>query len=211
MQGKHQSGLLTEGGHVGVQSGGAAGVQEEHVGAFSDDALADEVDHAGESLAAVHGVEKDGFGLGEELHGFDHAVIGQGVAGPVTYPNTKNQILHQWDNTKKAHLLPQLAILDVQIETVTGMTQLAYQKMLDLDSTLVSNDKINTDTNNTAAASIAKDLYSVNTGNTQQVLETVSQQSFVNNPLNEQLNKQSYAYGFAYDNTNNMTPIPKNF
>lgn len=63
----------------------------------------------------------------------------------VTYPNTKNQILHQWDNTKKAHLLPQLAILDVQIETVTGMTQLAYQKMLDLDSTLVKDNKINTE------------------------------------------------------------------
>lgn len=125
----------------------------------------------------------------------------------VTYPNTKNQILHQWNNTKKAHLLPQLAILDVQIETVTGMTQLAYQKMLDLDSTLVSNDKINTNTNNAAASSVAKDLLSVNPGNTQQVSEAILQQSPVNNQYNEWYHQYSVA---SYD-TNNMTPIPKNF
>jgi hypothetical protein len=52
----------------------------------------------------------------------------------VTYPNTKNQILHQWKNQKKMQLLPQIAQLDIQIETVTGLTRTAYSNMLNLST-----------------------------------------------------------------------------
>ena len=72
-------------------------MQEEDVGTFGKVALADEVDHAGEGLAAVHRVEQDGFGLGEELHGFDHGVVGAGVAGQVVVAVADDLFLGHFD------------------------------------------------------------------------------------------------------------------
>ena len=56
----------------------------------------------------------------------------------VTYPNTKQQLLHSWVKSnsgfRKNQLLPQTAILSVTIETVTGLTRTSYDNMLNLHS-----------------------------------------------------------------------------
>jgi hypothetical protein len=56
----------------------------------------------------------------------------------VTYPNTKQQLLHSWVKSnsgfRKNQLLPQTAMLSVTIETVTGLTRTSYDNMLNLHS-----------------------------------------------------------------------------
>lgn len=80
----------------------------------------------------------------------------------VTYPNTKNQILHKWNGVRKTQLLPQLAQLDVQIETVTGMTQTAYKNMLNLTNIETINDvKENTATTGTDGVISVKNAYEI--------------------------------------------------
>ena len=78
----------------------------------------------------------------------------------VTYPNTKHQILHDWTQVKtsnrKVELLPQIAQLDIQIETVAGLTRTAFQNMLDLCTT-VSTDEERITNNNKVEAEIYKD------------------------------------------------------
>ena len=73
--------LGAEGGQIGIQRRGAAGVEEQHVGALGEVSLMGQIDEAGHGLAGVDGVEQDAFRAGEHLDGLDHGVGGQGVAG----------------------------------------------------------------------------------------------------------------------------------
>ena len=58
----------------------------------------------------------------------------------VTFPNTRQQVLHNWtgfnNNVRKFQLLPQTAVISLTVETVTGLTTLTYENMLNLDMTI---------------------------------------------------------------------------
>jgi hypothetical protein len=64
----------------------------------------------------------------------------------VTYPNTKQQVLHNWYDSsengahRKFQLLPQTAVISLTIETVAGLTVGVYDKMLNLETNEIYND-----------------------------------------------------------------------
>lgn len=69
--------LGAEGGQVGIQRRGAAGVEEQHVGALGEVSLAGQIDKAGHGLAGVDGVEQDAFRAASILTASTMASVGR--------------------------------------------------------------------------------------------------------------------------------------